>query len=82
MGGYSAIAPTVEYLFLFSGAAASQRYADLMTSGQFRTFLRGTIQYEDVFGATHKTMFCTYYFMNPKTGKTSFNACPTGNHMD
>jgi hypothetical protein len=65
---------------LFGSAELSDTGINFLLAAKVKLYVRGRIEYKDIFGASHTTTFCAYY----PTGKTlpNFFNCTTGNHMD
>jgi hypothetical protein len=76
--GNLAIAPNQELAITNTSTPLLQTYVDQLKGGT-KMYFRGVFQYNDIFGITHHTGFCTYF-----TGieNIKFVACPNGNYMD
>lgn len=78
--GRGVVAPNNNEVFL-SSAASPNNVIEALISGRIRVYVRGRLEYKDIFGSPHQTLFCAYY---PTGGPSSLNFfnCSSGNYMD
>jgi hypothetical protein len=73
------VSPNNDEKFSISATAAPNAIIGLRDK-RFRFYIRGRIEYRDIFGRGHQTTFCAYY---PTSNNDSFFFnCPTGNFMN
>jgi hypothetical protein len=61
-----------------SHGVVAPEHVSALTSGDFVFYVYGEILYDDVFGAHHKTTFCTFV----QKSLTKLTSCSTYNHSD
>jgi hypothetical protein len=75
----SVVAPNSNEVFYGSSRNPSNNLVEALAAGTAKVYLRGQINYRDIFNRPHKTLFCAYY----PTGGTSLNFYNCrGNSMD
>jgi hypothetical protein len=73
------VAPNNNLVF-YSSATSPNDVIEGLMAGRFKVYVRGRLEYQDIFGTPHKTLFCGYY---PTGGPSSnFYNCSSGNQMD
>jgi len=76
------VAPNNTDLFYETATYSDESVKGIM-AGVIPIYVRGSLEYQDIFGATHVTTFCAYYPANgPPTATGRFFNCKTGNSMN
>ncbi len=73
------VAPNNNHVFYTQATYSDDGIRALMT-GAARIYVRGHLQYKDIWGLSHETTFCVYY----PTGQplSNFFNCTSGNYMN